>query len=159
MKNTFKGGVHPHDFKYFTADKPLEKLAAPPTEVIIPLSQHAGAPCDPLVKVGDTVKMGQKIGDNPAPISAPVHSSVSGTVTAIKPWPHVSGRDVNAVIIENDFNDTLDESIKPRASYEDMSPDEICGVIREAGIVGMGGAGFPTATKIKFGLQSKIEYL
>lgn len=153
MSNTFKRGIHPGDRKELTKDIPVEAIAAPKT-VVIPLSQHIGAPCNPLVKVGDTVYKGQKIGDNDTtPVSAPVHSSVSGKVTAIKPCQNANGGKMNSIVIENDFQETLDPSIKGHGALEDLSPEEIISIIREAGIVGMGGATFPAAAKIKFGLK------
>ena len=157
-KRTFKGGAHPHDFKELSKDKPIIKLEAP-DKVIIPLSQHIGAPCEPLVAVGDRVKMGQKIGDVKAFVSAPVHSSVSGTVLEIKPCPNPRGVEVMSVVIENDH---LDE---PYADYsftdalEGLDKNALIDLIREAGIVGLGGAGFPTATKILSCAESKIDYV
>lgn len=89
MSHTFKGGVHPN---YMKAPEIPATVIAPPAQVVIPMAQHIGAPCKPLVNVGDYVKMGQKIGENPAPVSAPVHASVSGKVVAIEPRPPSSGR-------------------------------------------------------------------
>ena len=88
MSHTFKGGVHPN---YMKAPEIPETVIAPPPQVVIPMAQHIGAPCKPLVQKGDYVKMGQKIGENPAPVSAPVHASVSGTVVAVEPRPHPLG--------------------------------------------------------------------
>jgi electron transport complex protein RnfC len=111
-----------------------------PAQVVIPMQQHIGAPCTPLVQVGDTVKLGQKIGDGEG-LCVPVHASVSGKVVAIEPRPHTSGRNVLAVVIENDFQDTAVTAPIP------STEDEILGAIREAGIVGMGGAAFPGNVK------------
>lgn len=159
MSNTFKGGIHPHDDgKGYAKDKAIERLA-PPQVVAIPLSQHIGAPCEPCVAVGDEVKMGQKIGDSSAPVSAPVHSSVSGKVTAIAPGVNAVGNKVNCVFIENDFKDTLCEDIKPYGDIEQLTSEEIINVIRASGLVGMGGATFPTETKIRSCLQNKIDYV
>ncbi len=108
MTHTFKGGVHPNYMK--APDVPIS-VVAPPAQVIIPMAQHIGAPCKPLVKVGDYVKMGQVVGDNPAPVSAPVHSSVSGKVVAVEPRPHPLGDTIMDVVIENDFQDTPCEDL------------------------------------------------
>ena len=106
------------------------------------MSQHLGAPANPIVQVGDKVKVGQKIGEAAGFISAPVHSSVSGTVVAIEPRMHATrGCEMTAVVIESDGKNELHESVKPHKSYEELTPDEIIEIIKEAGIVGMGGAG------------------
>lgn len=156
MKSTFKGGVHPHGFKELTEDKPIERLTPPPV-VVIPLSQHIGPPCEPCVAVGDQVYVGQKIGDNSAPVCAPVHSSVSGKVTAIRPYNSLGGAKVNSIIIENDFAQTLCPDLKGHATLDEVSSEEIIIIAREAGLVGMGGATFPTATKLRSGL-GKVDY-
>ena len=116
---------------------------------MIPLSMHAGAPANPVVQVGDTVKVGQKIGEAAAFISSPVHSSVSGTVTAIEERGHATRGTCLSVVIRSDGKNTLDESVKPHKDLESLTPDEIVEIVKEAGIVGMGGAGFPTAVKLK----------
>ncbi len=151
MSIPFWGGIHPHDEKSATAGVSSSPLA-PPSQVVIPMSLHIGAPCTPTVKVGDTVKMGQKIGDSEAPVSAPIHASVSGKVIAVEPRLHPNGSKIMSVVIENDSLDTLDESIVPRKESPD-SPEELIRIIREAGIVGMGGATFPTAFKITSSLN------
>lgn len=143
---TFKGGTHPpHDKP--AAGKPLVN-AKVPSRLIIPMSQHSGAPCKPLVEVGDEVRMGQKIGDVDAFISAPVHASVSGKVVEIVPYPHPSGNPCMSVVIENDGKDTWAEGVKPNKGYEELSGKEIIQIVKEAGIVGLGGAGFPTHVKL-----------
>ena len=114
--------------------------------MVIPLQQHIGAPCTPLVSVGDKVLRGQKIGDGEG-LCVPVHASVSGTVTAIEPRPHTSGRLVNAVVIDNDFQDTTIEPVENTLPLEQLEEDDILHAIREAGIVGMGGAAFPGNVK------------
>lgn len=154
-KLTFRGGVHPDDNKSFTASKPIKALE-PPQELIFPLSQHIGAPCEPCVKVGDAVKMGTKIADSDAFVSAPIHSSVSGTVKAIEPRPVSNGNMVMSIIIENDFCDTPDGALKP-IDYTSVSPDDIPSMVREAGIVGMGGATFPTHVKLMPPKECKID--
>ena len=154
-KLTFRGGVHPDDNKSFTASKPIKALE-PPQELIFPLSQHIGAPCEPCVKVGDAVKMGTKIADSEAFVSAPIHSSVSGIVKAIEPRPVSNGNMVMSIIIENDFCDTPDDALKP-IDYTSVSPDDIPSMVREAGIVGMGGATFPTHVKLMPPKECKID--
>lgn len=154
-KLTFKGGVHPDNNKNYTCAKPIEILA-PPTELVFPVAQHIGAPCTPCVKLGDYVKMGQKIADSDAFVSAPIHSSVSGTVKAIEMRPVPNGTMVESIIIENDFEDNLDETLVP-IDYMSVSPDEIPGIVREAGVVGMGGATFPTHVKLTPPEGKKID--
>lgn len=120
-----------------------------PETVVIPLSMHAGAPANAIVEVGDTVKVGQKIGEAAGFISSPVHSSVSGTVTAIENRKHATRGECLSVVIKSDGLNTLHESVKPHENPENLTPDEIVEIVREAGIVGMGGAGFPTSVKLK----------
>ena len=155
MKHLFYGGVHPADKKALSSGTPLQKLEKP-KQVIIPMSQHIGAPCSPLVKVGDLVKKGQKIGEGEG-LCVPVHASVSGKVVAVEPRRHPNGSQVVSVVIENDFKGTLDESMTAYADYSALSNDEIIAIIREAGIVGMGGATF--ATSIKAAVNAKIDTL
>ena len=147
----YYGGIHPAERKEFT-----EKLALvnfpEPEEVVIPTSMHAGAPANPIVKVGDSVKVGQKIAEASAFISCNVHSSVSGTVVAVEPRLHPSkGPGVMSIVIKSDGKFTLDESVKPAKSLEELTPDEIVEIVKEKGIAGMGGAGFPTYVKLKPG--------
>lgn len=144
----YYGGVHPSERKEFTEHLPLKKFPDPEV-VVIPLSMHAGAPAEPVVQVGDTVKVGQKIGEAAAFISSPVHSSVSGTVTAIETRRHATRGECLSVVIQSDGKNTLHESVQPHKALEDLTPDEIVDIVHEAGIVGMGGAGFPTAVKLK----------
>lgn len=146
----FFGGVHPNDQKALSCEKAFETLPAPKI-VVIPMSMHIGAPCNPLVQKGDTVTVGQKIGDNSG-LCVPVHASVSGTVTAVEPRPHPNGTNVMSVVIENDFRDTPCPDITPRDSIEGLSGEELTKIIHEAGIAGMGGATFPTDVKISSGL-------
>ena len=145
----YYGGVHPSERKEYSEHIALERFPEPKT-LVISMSQHLGAPANPIVQVGDTVKVGQKIGEAAGFISAPVHSSVSGTVVAVEPRMHATrGSEVMAVVIESDGKDTLDESVKPNKDLDSLTPDEIINIVREAGIVGMGGAGFPTCVKLK----------
>ena len=144
----YYGGVHPSERKEFTEHLALKKFPDPET-VVIPLSMHAGAPANPVVQVGDTVKVGQKIGEAAAFISSPIHSSVSGTVIAIEPHGHATRGECMSVVIRSDGKNTLHESVKPHKDLDSLTPDEIVEIVREAGIVGMGGAGFPTSVKLK----------
>ncbi len=144
----YYGGVHPSERKEFTEHLALKRFPDPET-VVIPLSMHAGAPANPVVQVGDTVKVGQKIGEAAAFISSPIHSSVSGTVVAIEEHGHATRGTCLSVVIKSDGKNTLDESVKPHKSLEELTPDEIVEIVKEAGIVGMGGAGFPTSVKLK----------
>ena len=146
MKNRlFFGGIHPKYNKEMSTHV-TELHHITPKQVVIPMQQHIGAPCNPLVKVGDHVLRGQKIGDGEG-LCVPVHASVSGTVVAVEPRPHTSGRMVNAIVIENDFqNETID--LRPHeGSLDELTNDEILHIIREAGLVGMGGAAFPGNVK------------
>ena len=151
MAKAFFGGVHPDPMKDATSGKAIEKLA-PPEEVVIPMSLHIGAPCTPIVAAGDAVKLGQKIGEAAGFMSAPIHASVSGTVVAVEPRPHFNGSMVMSVVIKNDMLDTPDESIRPVENPESLTAQQMCDVVKNAGIVGLGGATFPTHVKISSGL-------
>jgi electron transport complex protein RnfC len=144
---TFKGGIHAPHYKKQTEKLPIEN-AVEPKVVVIPLSQHIGAPCDPLVAVGDTVKVGQKIGESKAFVSAPIHSSVSGTVKKIELHQTPGGSKVKCIIIESDGKFETHESVAPKGKIEDLSKEEVLAIIKEAGMTGMGGAGFPTHVKL-----------
>ena len=148
MAFSFFGGVHPNENKWYACDK--ETVVFPePDIVVIPMSQHIGAPCKPLVKKGDLVTVGQKIGDNQG-LCVPVHASVSGKVKSVEAKAHTNGGNVMSVVIENDHLGTLCEDIKARTQEEvdNLSKEELIGIVREAGIVGMGGATFPTHVKL-----------
>ena len=152
----YYGGVHPSEKKELSEHAALTVFPAPKT-VVIPMSMHLGAPANPVVQVGDYVKMGQMIGEAAGFISAPVHASVSGKVIAIEERPHANRGTCLSVVIENDGKDTLHESVKPNKALEELTPDEIIEIVKNAGIVGMGGAGFPTYVKLKPG--KPIEYV
>ena len=152
---TFKGGTHPDDKKFATKNKPIVEMA-PSKEMVYPLIQHIGAQCEPIVNVGDSVLVGQKIADSDAFVSAPIHSTVSGTVKAIEMRRHPNGKMVKSIIIENDNLNKLCGSIKRYDDFEKKSKEEKLKIIREAGIVGLGGAGFPT--HIKLNPQKEIDY-
>lgn len=154
----FKGGVHPPDGKELSKAKPVVVLPAPET-VIIPLSQHIGSPAEPLVKVGDMVKKGQKIGEAKGFVSVPVHASISGKVTAVANFPHPAGKSLPAIQIESDGLDEWSEEVKENPNYRNLSPEEIKSIVRDAGIVGMGGAAFPTHVKLSPPSNKKISTL
>lgn len=152
MAFPFFGGVHPKENKWYTSERHVQEFPEPDI-LVIPMSQHIGAPCKPLVKKGDLVTMGQKIGDNEG-MCVPIHASVSGKVKAVEMRPSSGGMTTMSVVIENDHQDTLCPDIRPRshADVEKMMPAELMAVIREAGIVGMGGATFPTHVKLSSGM-------
>ena len=153
---TFKGGVHVPHHKELTEKIPL-KSAKEPEMAVIPLQQHIGAPCDPLVKVGDRVKVGQKIGQAKAFVSTPVHSSIAGVVKKIAPMISPIGMTVNCIVIESDGTNELDESCEAKGSLESLSSKEVLDIIKESGITGMGGAGFPTHVKLSPPPEKKID--
>lgn len=144
---TFKGGVHIPENKDLTSSKAIERAREPKT-VFIALHQHVGAPCEAIVKVGDTVKVGQKIGESNAKLSATVHSSVSGQVKSIKKMYTAQGIKCDCIEIESDGLNELDESIGVKSDWTNLSKEEIVNKIKEAGIVGLGGAGFPLHSKL-----------
>jgi len=152
MAFSFFGGIHPKENKHYAENSPVQNFPEPDI-LVIPMSQHIGAPCKPLVKKGDKVTMGQKIGDNEG-LCVPVHASVSGVVKAVEMRPHTSGTLMQSVVIENDHLDTLCPDIQPRTQeqVDALTPQELMGIIREAGIVGMGGATFPTHVKLSSGM-------
>ena len=141
-----RGGVHPPESK-LTKDKQIENMEEV-EEVLVPLHQHTGAPTQPLVKPKDTVKKGQKIGDSDAKVTSPVHSPVSGEVVKIVETTLPNSRKSMAVLIKNDHEETWDESVKPRDDVDSLSKEDLLKIIREAGIVGLGGAAFPTHIKL-----------
>ena len=156
MKSLFFGGIHPADRKELSTFAELQPVNAP-KQVTIPMSQHIGNHCTPMVAVGDYVKKGQKIGDGEG-LCVPVHTSVSGKVVAIEPRRHPNGREVLSVVIENDFQDVVDTTMVPHEDYSTLSDDEIIDIIREAGIVGMGGATFATNIKAASSME-KVDTL
>ena len=153
---TFKGGVHPYDGKELSKNSPVVKYL-PKGDMVYPLSQHIGAPAAAIVQKGDHVLAGQKIADAAGFVSSPIHSSVSGTVKGIEPRLTATGSMVNSIIIENDQQY---ESVEfTPARLEDLSKEEILARIKEGGVVGMGGAGFPTFIKLSPKEPEKIEYV
>lgn len=154
---TFKGGVHPHDGKEFSKDKPIRELL-PKGELVYPISQHIGAPASPIVAVGDTVLRGQKIAEASGFVSSPIFSSVSGTVKAIEPRRGAVGDMVNSIIIEND-GEMKEVDYQPVDNIDTLSKEDIINKVKEAGVVGMGGAGFPTHVKLSPKEPEKIDYI
>ena len=154
---TFKGGVHPNDGKSLAKDKAIVELL-PQGDLVYPLSQHIGAPAKPVVAKGDHVLKGQKIAEAGGFVSAPIYASVSGTVKAIEPRVNPTGSKVNSIIIANDGQYEEVEYPQPKPLSE-LTKEEILNIIGEAGVVGMGGAGFPTHVKLAPKDPSKIEYI
>ena len=148
---SFKGGVHPlqkiHHGKALTDKRAIERCSVP-EEIVLPLSQHIGAPSQPIVCVGDVVDLGQLIAQAGGYVSVPCFSSVSGVVKAIEPRPHILGSSCMSIVITNDFEDRLSHNINSAGSLESLSSCDIINIIKDAGIVGMGGAAFPTHVKL-----------
>jgi len=153
----FRGGVHPPDRKKATESLPVTD-ARLPDRVVIPMAQHIGAPAIPLVKVGDLVKKGQKVGEAAGAVSVPVHASISGKVLAVGSFPSPMGFDATSVVIESDGMDEWVEGLTPHEDYMSIRPAELRAIIKEAGIVGMGGATFPTHIKLDPPKEKKIKY-
>ncbi|MDE6640013.1 MAG: electron transport complex subunit RsxC [Acetatifactor sp.] len=156
-KLTFVGGIHPYDGKDLSKDKPIQDIL-PGNELVYPLSQHIGAPAKAIVAKGDRVLAGQKIAESGGFVSAPIHATVSGTVKTIEPRRVVTGDMIMSIVVENDGL-YEDAGFYPQASLEELGREDIIGIIREAGIVGMGGAGFPTHVKLSPKEPEKIEYV
>jgi len=155
---TFKRGVHPDDAKALTMDKSIKViLPKEGSELFFPMSQHIGAPCEPIVQKGDYVKVGQKIGEAKGFVSSPIFASVSGEVTDIRPVLTPTGGKSLAVVIKNDGLMAEYEGLKGCQDWTKLSKEEILGKIKEGGVVGMGGAGFPT--HVKLSPKEKIDYV
>ena len=154
---TFRGGIHPSHSKSSTEKKAIES-AKDPDLVVISLQQHIGAPCNPVVNVGDAVKVGQKIGDAEAFVSAPIHSSVSGIIKEIKDLTTPTGHSY-CIVIESDGKNEMDEAVQPKPDISVLKKEEILTAIRGAGIVGMGGATFPAHVKLSPPPDKKIDTL
>lgn len=153
---TFRGGIHPPGYKEASEHMAIEK-AAEPTVVYIPLQQHIGAPCQALVEPGDRVLVGQRLGEPQGFVSAPVHSSVSGTVKEISKVPNVIGGDVTAIVIESDGLNEVHPDIKPIGDIDKLSPEQILDAIKNSGLVGMGGATFPTHVKLSVPPDKNVD--
>ncbi|AKN34052.1 electron transporter RnfC [Clostridium carboxidivorans P7] len=157
MFKSFRGGVHPNDRKSYTSGKAIEVLPVP-NKVTIPVRQHIGAPCSPIVKKGDEVKKGQVIAKTDAFVSANIHSSISGTVVDIGDYNHPVFGKCQAIVIENDGKDEWVEGIPvERNDWEKLDKKELLNIIKEAGIVGMGGATFPTHVKLSPPPDKKVD--
>lgn len=154
---TFKGGVHPFEGKELAKDQPIVEVL-PKGELVYPLSQHIGAPASPIVAVGDTVLKGQKIAEAGGFVSSPIYASVSGTVKAIEKRRVAVGDMVNSIVIDND-GEFKEVEYTPCEDVKSLSKEEIIHKVQEAGVVGMGGAGFPTHVKLSPKEPEKIEYI
>ena len=152
---TFVGGIHPYDGKDLSKDKPIREVL-PKGDLIYPLSQHIGAPAAAIVKKGDKVLAGQKIAEASGFVSAPIYATVSGTVKAVEPRRVVTGDNVMSIVVENDglYEEIEWPGVKP---FEQLTREEKINLIKEAGIVGMGGAGFPTFIKLSPKEPEKID--
>lgn len=155
---TFKGGIHPYEGKELSEHKPIEVLM-PKGELVYPLSQHIGAPAKPLVAKGDQVLAGQKIGEAGGFISANVICAVSGKVKAIEPRRVANGNMVDSIVVENDGEYKTVEGLGTDRDPSALSKQEIRDIVKEAGIVGLGGAGFPTHVKLAPKEDDKIDYV
>ena len=145
--STLKGGVHPYEGKELSEDKQIQVLE-PKGDLVFPMGQHLGAPAKPLVAKGDQVLVGQRIGEASGFISANICSSVSGVVKSVGPHLTTSGAMSESIVIENDNNYTPIEGLGVKRDYKELSAAEIRELVKDAGVVGMGGAGFPTHVKI-----------
>ncbi len=159
----FAGGVHPlqssHHGKALSSESAIA-LMPPPDIVVIPMARVTGAPCTPVVKKGDSIKLGQCIGRSESFVSAPIHASVSGTVIAVENRPHPTGKNLTlSVVIRNDHLDTKDESYAPPENIDALSGPELISIIKEKGIVGLGGATFPTHVKLSIPKDKKVDIL
>ena len=152
---TFKGGIHPPDKKIFSANSPIA-ASKPPKIAVIPLSQHIGAPCNAIVTIGQEVKKGEVVGEPAGFVSSPVHASVSGKVVAIGEFPNAMGRMVNSVVIENDGKEDW-TALKDNPDYMSLPPEALKEKVKAAGIVGMGGAAFPTVVKLSPPKEKQID--
>ncbi|MEK6546239.1 MAG: RnfABCDGE type electron transport complex subunit C, partial [Nitrospinota bacterium] len=155
---TFRGGIHTPEEKDRTKGLPIQTAPLPP-KVVIPLSQHSGAVCEPVVNKGDVVKKGQKIGEGKGPVTSTVHSSLSGKVVDISPHPHPFGSSVLSVVIESDGKDEWTPALEVNEDYLSFDTQKLKEIVREAGIVGLGGAQFPTHVKLSPPDGNGIEYV
>jgi len=155
---TFKGGIHPYEGKQLSMDKPITDLMDPEGELVYPVLQHIGAPAKPVAAVGDSVKVGQKIAEAGGFISADVISSVSGNVTAIEKRLMVNGSRVLSIIVKNDKKYDAVDGMGTERDPSSLSKGEIRSIVKEAGIVGMGGAGFPTNVKLTPKDENAIDF-
>lgn len=158
MFHRFKGGIHPDPKKDVTANQPIESMPLP-KRLVIPVRQHIGAPATPLVKKGDQLKTGQLIAQSSSQLSSNIHSSTSGIVVDVDQYPHpVFGKSL-AIVLESDGLDTWNPLSDANANWETLSKEQLLEIVREAGIVGMGGAAFPTNVKLNPPPDKKIDTL
>ena len=157
-KSSFKSGVHPFEGKAYSQDMKITELK-PAEFMVFPMSQHIGAPAKPVVKVGDRVLKGMKIAEAASFISSPVYSSVSGMVKAIEECPMISGTPSLAITVENDFQDECLPGFGEPRNPDELSEEEIVKIISDSGIVGLGGAGFPTGVKLSPKNKDSIDYI
>lgn len=155
---TFRGGVHPQEMKELSCEMPLIPYA-PKGDLVFLTNQHIGKPATPVVKKGDQVLAGQCIAEAGGFVSANIYSSVSGTVKAVEPRPTAAGGMAQAIVITSDGANTLAEGIGQKTDYKTLSNQEIISRVQSAGIVGMGGAGFPTHVKLTVKEPEKIRYI
>lgn len=158
MAKSFRGGIHPDDRKRYTAAKPIE-IAPVPQKVVIPTRQHLGAPCSPVVQVGDLVKKGQVVAEAQAFVSSPIHASISGKVVEIADYPHPVFGFCPAVVIESDGLDEWIDGVPCSRDWKSLEVNALKDLIRLGGIVGMGGAAFPTHVKLAPPAEKPIDIL
>ncbi|MHC5011673.1 MAG: electron transport complex subunit RsxC [Planctomycetota bacterium] len=154
----FRHGVHPPDLKGLTAALPVKRLPYP-DEVVLPLRQHAGNPARLLVRVGDRVERGDKVGEADGYVSVPIHASATGTVTDVGLWPHPDGSYAPAVRIAVERHSAQVPRARLVPDWEELTPEEIRMAVQDAGVVGLGGAAFPTHVKLRPPEGKHIEYL
>jgi electron transport complex protein RnfC len=156
MFKSFRGGVHPDDSKRFTEYKAIEKMPLP-SRVVVPVRQHIGAPCTPIVAKGERIRTGQILATSENYISSTIHATISGTVLDIADYPHPVYGKCLSIVIESDGLDEWIEGIPTKRNWKELSTEESLSIIREAGIVGMGGATFPTHVKLAPPPDKKID--
>jgi len=157
LMNSFRGGIHPPEEKHHTEKKPIEVMP-PPDRVFIPMRQHLGAPARAIVKNGDHVKKGQRVAEGPGFVTAIMHASISGEIASIKPQNHPVFRTCEAVEIKSDGKDeSVYGTTRARERIDEISPGDIKTAVTESGIVGLGGAAFPTHVKLSPPPEKKIE--
>ncbi|UCE18717.1 MAG: electron transport complex subunit RsxC [Gemmatimonadota bacterium] len=156
FQRTFKGGAHPPEWKHLTESKPIEDLEIP-KRVVVPLQQHLGAPSEAIVQKGDEVKTGQPVSEAKGFVSVPSHASITGKVTAVEPMPHPLGSKAVSVVIEGDGIDVWDEGVRPVENVDQLETKQLCEMIQQAGLAGMGGAAFPTHVKLSPPPEKSIE--
>lgn len=155
---TFRGGIHPYEGKELSKDKPIRPYEEPKGDLVYPLSQHIGAPASAIVEKGERVLIGQKIAEAGGFVSSPIYATVSGTVKAIEPRRVITGDNVMSIVIENDGAYESVEFSQPKP-VEVLLKEEIINLIKEGGVVGMGGAGFPTHVKLSPKEPDKIDFV